>query len=114
MTAFRVVLSIMFVVIVGYTSVVIAHHGMGLFSVFFGDMAAMAWPGQFNLDFSCMLLLSGLWVSYRHRFSATGLLLALCAVVGGATFLSLYLFVESLRLKGDVTAILLGDSRARS
>jgi len=29
----------------------------------------MQWPGQFNLDFMCMLLLAGLWVSWRHRFS---------------------------------------------
>jgi hypothetical protein len=34
MTVLRVVLSIMFVAIAGYTSVVIGHHGMGLFSIF--------------------------------------------------------------------------------
>jgi hypothetical protein len=112
MTVLRVVLSIMFVAIVGYTSVVIGHHGMGLFSIFFGDMATMGWPGQFNLDFMCMLLLSGLWVSFRHQFRAPGILLGLCAVFGGATFLSLYLFVESFRLKGDVTSLVLGGNRA--
>lgn len=111
MTALRVALVIIFASIAAYTSVVISHHGMGLFTVFFGDMAKMEWPGQFNLDFMCMLLLSGLWVSFRHRFSATGLLLGVCAVLGGATLLSLYLFVESLRVKGDVTALLLGRAR---
>lgn len=75
-------------------------------------MATMKWPGQLNLDFMCMLLLSGLWVSFRHRFSATGLLLGVCAVFGGALFLSLYLFVESLRVKGDVASLLLGGNRA--
>jgi len=109
-TAFRLVLAIMFLAILGYTSVVIGRHGVDLFSVFFGDMTTMGWPGQFNLDFMCMLLLSGLWVAFRHRFSAAGLLLAVGAVFGGATFLSVYLFVESLRVKGDVPSLLLGAS----
>jgi hypothetical protein len=108
MTAFRVALSLMALAIVGYTSVVIGQHGMGLFSIFFGDMSKLGWPGQFNLDFMCMLLLSGLWVSFRHRFSVTGLLLGVCAVFGGATFLSVYLIVASFRAKGDVAALLVG------
>jgi hypothetical protein len=112
MIAFRICLSIMFAAIVGYTAVVIGHHGMSLYSVFFGDMATMGWAGQFNLDFMCMLLLSGLWVSFRHRFSGTGILLGTCAFLGGTPFLSVYLFVESIRLKGDVTSLLLGGERA--
>lgn len=112
MNAFRVFLAIVFATIAGYTGVVVAHHGWGLFSVFFGDMAKLGWAGQFNLDFTCMLLLSGLWVSFRHRFSAAGVLLGLCAVVGGATFLCVYLLVQSLRVKGDVASLLLGENRA--
>lgn len=91
--------------------VVIANHGLGLFPVFFGDMVKLAWPGQFNLDFMCMLALSGLWVAYRHRFRATGLLLGLCACIGGASFLSVYLLVESFRVRADVAALLLGENR---
>ena len=52
----------MFVALSGYTAVVVAHHGLDLFSVFFGDIAKLMWPGQFNLDFTCLLLLSALWV----------------------------------------------------
>lgn len=113
MNAFRVFLAIVFATIAGYTGVVVAHHGLGLFPVFFGDMAKLGWAGQFNLDFTCMLLLSGLWVSFRHRFTAAGVLLGLCAVVGGATFLSVYLLAESLRVKGDVASLLMGESRAK-
>ena len=79
MTLFRILLALMFVAISGYTAVVVAHHGLDLFSVFIGDMAKLMWPGQFNLDFTCLLLLSGLWVSYRHRFRPLGLLLGLGA-----------------------------------
>jgi hypothetical protein len=114
MNAFRFLLVLFFLVIVGYTGVVVWKHGMGLFPVFFGDMAKLGWPGQFNLDFMCLLALSGLWVSWRHRFSAPGILLGLSAFFGGAMFLSVYLFVESFRAKGDLTSLLLGGNRATS
>lgn len=109
MTLFRILLALIFVTICGYTAVVVAHHGPNLVPVFFGDITKLMWPGQFNLDFSCMLLLSGLWVSHRHRFRPVGLLLGLLAVVGGVTFLSLYLLIESFRTKGDIHALLLGQ-----
>ena len=111
MVAFRGFLVAIFVVIAGYTFVVASNHGMNLLPVFFRDMVAMEWPGQFNLDFMCMLLLSGLWVSWRHQFSAAGLVLGLVAVFGGALFLSAYLFFASVRVKGDIRALLLGEAR---
>jgi hypothetical protein len=94
--------------------VVIATHGWGLMPIFFGDMAKMDWPGQFNLDFMFMLTLSALWVAWRHAFSHAGLALALLALVGGASFLTVYLFIISLRAKGEMGEILLGESRAAS
>lgn len=109
MTLFRILLALMFLVISGYTAAVVAHHGVDLFSVFFGDMAKLMWPGQFNLDFMCMLMLSGLWVSYRHRFRPVGLLLGLGALVGGVSFLSVYLLIESFRARGDLGTLLLGQ-----
>jgi len=111
MNAFRIFLVAVFVVIAGYTLVVVASHGLNLLPVFFGDMTRMEWPGQFNLDFMCMLLLAGLWVSWRHQFSVTGVVLGLVAVFGGALFLSAYLFVESFRTKGDMRKFLLGAAR---
>lgn len=112
MTAFRFLLAVIFIVISGYTIVVVGEHGMGLLAVFFGDMAQFGWPGQFNLDFLCMLALSALWVGWRHQFSAAGLALATLAFFGGALFLSVYLFVESVRVGGDTRALLLGRQRA--
>lgn len=112
MTAFRLLLIVLFAIIFVYTAIVISNHGFDLFTVFFGDMAAMAWPGQFNLDFMSMLTLSGLWIAWRHHFSPTGLVLGLLAVFGGALFLSAYLFFASLSAKGDVRELLLGKARA--
>lgn len=112
MIAFRIFLVAVFLILGGYTAVVAADHGVNLLPIFFGDMAKMEWPGQFNLDFMFMLLLSGLWVSWRHRFSVGGLVLGLLAVLGGSLFLSVYLLVESIRTRGDHRVLLLGPARA--
>lgn len=108
MLLFRFFLILTGVVLLVYTAIVASHHGLGLLPIFFGDMATMTWPGQFNLDFLFMLSLSGLWVSWRHQFSAAGLGLGLLALFGGSLFLSIYLLVLSLRCGGDVRAMLLG------
>jgi len=112
MAAFRIFLVAIFLIIAGYTGVVVSNYGMGLLPIFFGDMAKVEWPGQFNLDFMCMLSLSGLWISWRHKFSGIGIILGIIAFFGGALFLSAYLFVESLRVRGDMKALMFGQDRA--
>jgi hypothetical protein len=104
----------MLVVLAGYTAVVVSSHGFGLLSVFFGDMATMTWPGQFNLDFLFMLTLSAIWVAWRHRFSTGGLALGLLALSGGAMFLTIYLLVVSRQVHGDSRKLLLGGSDGAS
>ena len=112
MKAFRLLLVVIFIAISGYTAVVASNHGMGLLQVFFGDMAKMGWPGQFNLDFMCFLALSALWLSWRHHFSPIGIVLGVVGFFGGAFFLSAYLFIETFRVEGDAKALLLGKVRA--
>ncbi len=108
MLIFRTFLAVLWLALSAYTAVVVSNHGLGLLPIFFGDMAVMAWPGQFNLDFMFMLSLSALWVSWRHQFSAGGLALGLLAFLGGASFLTIYLFVLSIQLNGDIKKVLLG------
>lgn len=114
MTGFRVLLALIFTSIVGYTLVVVADHGMGLFPVFFGDIAEMAWPGQFNFDFMGFLILSGLWLAWRHHFSPAGLALGVLGFFGGAPVLTAYLFVASFHANGDMATLMLGPHRARA
>lgn len=73
MTAFRVYLAIIIVCLGAQTVTVGLNHGWNLLPIFFGDIAAMTWPGQFNSDFMTFLLLSGLWLARRHQFSAGGI-----------------------------------------
>lgn len=109
MNALRVMLILMLLALTVYTIIVIADYGMVLFQVFFGDMARMNWAGQFNLDFMLMLMLSALWVSWRHHFSAAGLALGVAAFFGGAGFLGVYLLTQTFLTEGNVSEMLIGD-----
>ena len=113
MTLFRLFLATCLTAILVYTGLTITNHGANLFPVFFGDMAKMAWPGQFNLDFTTFLLLAGLWVAWRHHFNPNGIALGVVAIFGGMLFLSAYLLVHSFKTGGDIKALLLGEARAR-
>ncbi len=84
MGAFRILLVLLFLGILGYTAIVVAEHGFNLLQVFFGDIVEMGWPGQFNVDFTSFLTLSA------------------------------YLFIVSFGAKGDVNKLLLGKVRANS
>ena len=112
MNGFRVFLFLILATIVVYTVVVISNHGLGLLPIFFGDMAKMTWPGQFNLDFFGFLLLSGFWLAWRHHFSPIGLALGVLGVFGGMPLLTTYLLIVSFQAKGDVRELLLGKVRA--
>ncbi len=108
MTAFRSFLALIFISLLAYTTLVGAMHGWGLLPIFFGDIAKLNWPGQFNYDFTLMLMLSALWTMWRNKFSGKGIALGGLALIGGSLFLSAYLLWLSIKNKGDIKAILLG------
>ncbi|MBA4047948.1 MAG: hypothetical protein C0476_05320 [Sphingomonas sp.] len=112
MTGFRAILVAIFVLIVGYTLQVGGAHGWNLVPIFFAAIGEMTWQGQFNVDFACFLILSGLWTAWRHDFSPLGLVLAPMASFGGAMFLSAYLLFLTFHTHGDMAAVLLGNKRA--
>ena len=108
MTLFRNFLVLIFISIVVYTLITGLNHGWNLVPVFFGDMIAMTWRGQFNFDFMTFLMLSGLWVAWRNGFTAPAIALAVVAVFFGMLFLSGYLLYLIARTQGDMARILLG------
>lgn len=113
MKAFRMYLMFVIVALAGYTVIVGLRHGWNLLPIFFGDIRAMTWEGQFSCDFMSFLSLSALWLAWRHRFSPGGLLLGLLGFFGGMMVLAPYLLVASAQTNGDVKALLLGPDRAR-
>jgi hypothetical protein len=114
MQAFRVYLVVVVACLGTYTMIVGLNHGWNLLPVFFSDIVAMNWPGQFNFDFTMFLSLSGLWVAWRNRFSGPGIALGVVAFFCGMLFLAPYLLYASIRAEGDVKAMLLGESRANA
>ena len=112
MTMFRIFLVTFLFVLVGYTLVVGANHGANLFPQFFGDIAAIGWPGQFNLDFMGFLILSAIWVVWRNQFTPASFFLGVLAFFGGMTFLPVYLLFLSYQTNGNVIEMLLGADRA--
>jgi len=114
MKAFRILLVVMETCIIVYTVVVGFNHGWNLLAVFFGDMAAMTWAGQFNFDFTCFLILSGLWLAWRHHFSPGGLVLGVLGVFGGIMVLAPYLLWASFNANGDMKVLFMGQGRAGS
>ena len=109
--AFRIILTCFILTILVYTGAVISDNGWNLFPEFFGEMWSMTWSGQFNADFTCFLILSGLWIAWRHGFSRNGLILGVTAFFGGIMFLAPYLLVFSFREQGDMSKLLLGVNR---
>ena len=112
MTALRILLVTVIAVVGVYTAIVIAEYGINLFPYFFGDMAAMTWAGQFNMDFLCFLVFSGTWLAWRHQFSPAGCAIGVGGFFLGAPYLSAYLLIQLGRTQGDVAALLLGPERA--
>lgn len=108
MNALRALLVGMTLGLAVYTVIAVSHDGANLFPAFLGDVAKAGWPGQFDLDFSCYLLLSGTWITWRHRFTPAGLALGLLGAIGGTLVLAPYLLVESFRAQGDMRLVLLG------
>jgi len=114
MIAFRFLLVIVIIGIVSITGIVGLNHGWNLLPIFFGDMIALNWPGQFNFDFMCFLMLSGLWLAWRHHFSPSGIFLGILGFFGGIMLLAPYLLYVSFKSNGNMKILLLGEFRAKS
>ena len=111
MIAFRIYLALVIAALGTYTCIVGLNHGWSLLPIFFRDIATMDWPGQFNFDFMTFLSLSGLWLAWRHRFSAGGLALGVLGFFGGMMVLAPYLLWATARAGGDIEAVMLGERR---
>ncbi len=110
MKALRFFLVVVFASLFVYTLLVGITHGWNLLPIFFGEIADLNWQGQFNFDFTLILILAGLWVAWRNKFSAMGIVLCFCAVFGGILFLSLYLLILSYNCNNSISELLTGKN----
>jgi len=112
MKLFRIYLVVVLVCLTVYSLFVGANHGWNLLPIFFSNISEMTWSGQFNFDFMTFLGLSGIWVAWRHKFSAIGIALGIVAFFGGMMFLAPYLLYVSFQAGADVKVMFLGKERS--
>ena len=112
MKAFQSLLVLMTLAIAVYTGIVVANYGPNLIPTIVEGVSSLTWQGQFHLDFSFYLILSALWLAWRHNFSSNGIILALLASVLGILFFAPYLLIISSQSKGDTKVMLIGEQRA--
>jgi hypothetical protein len=93
-----------------YTITAAMNEGINLFAVFADNMTSLGWSGQFNLDFTCYLILSGLWIMWRDRFSGSSILLGVAAMILGILLFAPILIYWIMKEKGDLRAVLLGEN----
>lgn len=113
MKAFRLFLILVTIGIFSITLTVGITHGWNLIPVFLNNILELNWSGQFNFDFLCYLILSGLWIAWRNNFSGFGILLGVIASIAGILFFAPYLLIESFRANGDIKILLLGKSEEK-
>lgn len=91
-----------------YTIIAFNNEGAGLLGIFVNNIQSLTWNGQFNLDFSCYLMLSGLWIMWRNRFSAVSIIIAVTAMIVGIMVFAPYLLWLVVKKRGDLKKVLVG------
>lgn len=95
--------------LMAYTYFAFQAEGADLFGVFFQNVVAVNWSGQFNLDFLCYLTLSGIWIMWRNRFSGRSILLGFAAMVLGIVLFAPYVLWLINKENGDMKRVCIGD-----
>lgn len=108
-TLLKSLLIIQTIALLVYTGFAIKNEGWTLFTIFTNDITALNWNGQFNLDFSCYLTLSGIWIMWRNKFSISSIIFAVIATIIGIIVFAPYLLYLLTKEKGDLKKVLLGD-----
>lgn len=111
MKLLQILLGLIFVNMFVFTWIAIANDGWNLIPTVIENALAMGWSLQFNIDFASYLVLSALWVMWRHQFSFNGIVLGAVASVAGILFFAPYLMYAIKQSGGDMRTVLLGANR---
>jgi hypothetical protein len=105
----KAILLIQTAVLLVYTGLTIQREGANFISAFISNVLQVGWSGQFNLDFACYLVLSGLWVMWRNQFNSKGIVLGLAAMILGIVVFAPYVLYLLFETKGDLKRVLVGS-----
>lgn len=99
--------------IYGVTVLVGFNVGWNWPAVFFGDLGAMNWRSQFNLDFLIHLVLLATWIQWREGSTPRGFVFGFLSIVMGGMFGFPYIAFAALKAQGDPKRFLLGERAER-
>ena len=97
------------IVLIAYTIYVTKIEGWTLFQKIIDNVTTFSWSGQFNLDFSCYLILSGLWIMWRQKFSLYSIAFAVMAMIIGIIAFAPYILYLLRKENGNLKKVLLGE-----
>lgn len=92
-----------------YTFIAMQNDGLNFLEKAQEFATSMQWIGQFSLDFSCYLLLSGLWIIWRNELSTSSIIFAVIAMILGIIVFAPYLLFLLNKEKGDLIKVLVGS-----
>lgn len=96
-------------VLIIYTIIAINNEGTNFLAIAFSNIQSFKWNGQFNLDFSCYLSLSGLWIMWRNKFTPKYIVIGLAAMILGIIFFAPYLLYLLTKENGNLEKVFIGD-----
>lgn len=106
---FKVLLIFQTISVLIYSISAFQNEGANLFGIFISNIQSFNWNGQFNVDFSSYLTLSGLWIMWRNKFSASSIAVAIVAMIIGIIIFAPYLLFLLTKEKGDLKKVLIGE-----
>lgn len=108
-TVFKALLVIQTLGLLAYTFIAIQTEGPNFLIIALNNLKSLTWSGQFNLDFSCYLTLSGLWIMWRNKFTPMFIIVGFAAMILGIIFFAPYLLHLLTKENGDLKRVLIGD-----
>lgn len=94
--------------VLAYTIYVGTNDGWNFAQIALSNIHSLGWNGQFTLDFSCYLVLSGCWIAWRQQFSLPAVVIASVAAVLGIVVFAPYVLYLLKQERGDLRKVLLG------
>lgn len=96
--------------VLSYTLVAFSNEGPNLFPVFLNDALSGTWRGQFNVDFTSYLILSGIWIMWRNKFKPSSIVIGMVASIVGIIVFAPYVLYLLTKENGDVRKVLVGEN----
>lgn len=105
----QILLASQTILVLTYSVLAFKNEGSDLLNLFTTNIQNLGWNGQFNLDFSCYLLLSALWIMWRNKFNPSSILFGIVASIVGIMAFAPYLLYLLIQEKGDLKKVLIGN-----